>query len=139
MNIFDSEEKPITVISIRKFGFLWVSRMSVYYYHNDDSIKTIGGISLNNEKEKATVFSVMVNEPQVTYIEAGPELKRLKKEVQLGKSITFSWEETINWNVLNAIAFNSEGKPLYEYRYAKSNFIRFEDLKWYPIVEEDKK
>ncbi|WP_193726827.1 hypothetical protein [Paenibacillus guangzhouensis] len=61
--IFDSSEKPITAISFKSFGFLWVSRMSTYYFHNDDPIKTIGGITYSDDKGRAaTVFSVLLNE-----------------------------------------------------------------------------
>lgn len=135
--IFDSKEKPITAISFKKVGFFWVSKVSIYYFHSEDPIKTIGGISLGNEREKATVISVVVNDPNVSYLEVGPEKDKQKKEVTLGKPITFSWYTPFQWNDLDPRAFSKEGKLLYEYRYAKSNYIKIEDLKWYPTDIEN--
>ncbi|WP_159888698.1 hypothetical protein [Paenibacillus puerhi] len=133
--IFDSQEKPITAVSNKKFGLFWVSRISSYYFHNEDPVKTVGGISFNNEREKATVISIIVNDPKVVYLEVGPELSRQSKEVKLGEPVTFYWEEIIYWNDLDPRAFNREGELIYEYRFAKSNYIRIEDLKWYPVIE----
>lgn len=135
--MFDSKEKPITAISFKKYGLLWVSRLSVYYFHSEDPIKTIGGASFGNEREKATVISILVKDPAVSYLEVGPEMDRETKEVVLGKPITFSWNKAIQWNDLDPKAFSKENELLYEYRYAKSNFISIEDLKWYPIELEN--
>jgi hypothetical protein len=132
--IFDSPEKPITVISFKSFGFLWVSRMSTYYFHNDDPIKTIGGVSYSDDKGRATtVISVLLNDPQISYLDIGPEGSRIRKKATLNVPITFSWNKSFPWNDFNAKAFNEDGKVLYEYRYAKSNYIRTENLKWYPV------
>jgi hypothetical protein len=131
--IFDSHEKPMTVICFKIFGFLWVSGSSTYYYHNDDPIKTIGGVSYSDDKGRAaTVFSVMLNDPQISYLEIGPAGNRLSKKATLNVPITFNWNKSYPWNDFNAKAFNEDGKVLYEYRYAQSNYIRSEDLKWYP-------
>lgn len=131
--IFDSPEKPITVISFKSFGFLWVSRMSTYYFPNDNPIKTIGGVSYSDDKGRAaTVISVLVKDPLISYLEIGPEGNRSRRKAALNVPITFSWDKSFPWNDFNAKAFNEDGKVLYEYRYAESNYIRSEDLKWYP-------
>jgi hypothetical protein len=58
--ILDSSEKPITAISFKSFRFLWTSGTSSYSFHNDDPIKTIGGIIYSDDKGRAaTVLSVM--------------------------------------------------------------------------------
>ncbi|TNJ63769.1 hypothetical protein FE784_23915 [Paenibacillus hemerocallicola] len=133
--IFDSSEKPITAISFKSFGFLWVSRMSTYYFHNEDPIKTIGGTSFSDDKGRAaTVFSVLLNDPTVSYLEVGPDENRLRKKAELNEPITFYWDKSIPWNDYNAKAFNENGKVLYEYRYPETNYIRIEDLKWYPVL-----
>lgn len=131
--IFDSLEKPITAISFRKAGFLWVSRMSVYYFPNSDPVKTIGGVTLANESERTTVMSIIVDDPSITSLEIGPEAERQSKQVILGQPITFSWSDSIDWKDLNPKALDDEGKVRYEYRYAQSNFIKAEDLRWYPV------
>jgi hypothetical protein len=132
--IFDSSEKPITAISFKLFGFLWVSRMSTYYFHNDDPIKTIGGTIYSDDKGRAaTVLSVLLNDPAISYLEVGPDGNRLRKKAELNEPITFYWDKSIPWNDYNAKAFNENGKVLYEYRYPETNYFRIEDLKWYPV------
>ncbi|SDF80716.1 hypothetical protein SAMN04488542_11798 [Fontibacillus panacisegetis] len=131
--IFNSNEKPITAISNKKLGFLWVSRASTFFFHNNDPVKTIGGTTIADEEEQATVFSVIVNDPEVTLLEVGPEGERQRKNVVLGEPITFSWNKTINWFDLTPNALNQEGKLLYEYRFAEPNFTKLDELKWYPI------
>ncbi|WP_134701105.1 hypothetical protein [Ammoniphilus sp. YIM 78166] len=136
--IFNSPEKPVTAISSKSFGFLWVSRMSVYYYPNKDLIKTIGGVSYVSDQNKATtVISVWSSDPKISYIEIGPEGNRIRKEAILNSPITFSWDKSFQWNDLKPQAFNKDGKVIYEYRYAKSNFIKHEDLKWYPVLQDE--
>lgn len=130
--VFNSPEKPVTAVSIKKFGFLWSSRLSVYYFHHDDPIQTIGGISLANPREKATVFTVLVRDPDVSYIEAGAEGSRARKAATIDKPITFSWDTLINGGDLKPQAFDAGGKLVYEYRYATANYTRSEDLRWYP-------
>lgn len=132
--IFDSSDKPVTAISYKHLGFLWVSTMSTYSFHNDDSIKTIGGIIYSDDKGRAaTVLSVLSNEPAISYLEVGPEGNRLRKKAVLNEPITFYWDQAIPWNDYNAKAFNENGKILYEYRYPETNYFRSEDLKWYPV------
>lgn len=134
--IFNSPEKPITAISIKNFGLLWSSRSSVYYYHNDDPIKTIGGASLANPKEKATVISVLVADPDVSYLEIGPQGSRLRKEVTTEKPITFSWNSPYQLDKLTPQAFTKNGELVYEYRYTITNHTKAEDLRWYSTKEE---
>ncbi|GIQ70406.1 hypothetical protein DUZ99_19600 [Xylanibacillus composti] len=133
--IFHSAEKPITAISMKKLAFLWVSRTSVYYFHQEDPIRTIGGVSMANEREKATVLSVIVHDPEVTSLEVGLGAQLQRKPVIVGEPVTFSWTESISWNDLNPKALNNDGKTLYEYRYANSHHIRAVDLRWYPLGE----
>ncbi|OPA78702.1 hypothetical protein BVG16_12665 [Paenibacillus selenitireducens] len=133
--IFDSPEKPVTAITLQSYRFLWSSRMSVYHYHRDDRIITIGGGTLNNPKEKATVISIIVDDPDVSYLEVGPESNRVKRGVNLGKPMTFAWDVAVQLNFLYPKAFNKNGELLYEYRYPKTNYIRQEDLRWYSVKE----
>ncbi|MBJ6361742.1 hypothetical protein ACFOQM_10620 [Paenibacillus sp. GCM10012307] len=133
--IFDSSEKPVTAISIKKYGLLWSSNTSVWHYNYDDPIKTIGSISLNNAREKATVISVLVNDSNISYIEAGPEGNRINKQTQSREPITLSWDEAVQVDRLSPKAFDKNGKLLYEYRYKETNFIRHEDLRWYPVTD----
>lgn len=131
--ILDSSEKPITAISHKKLGFLWVSRASSYFFHNNDPVKTIGGMIVSDQGKEATVFSVLVNDSQVAFIEAGAEGERQRKNVVLGEPVTFSWDKPIFFHDLNPLALDQAGNILYEYRYASPTYTRSEDLKWYAV------
>lgn len=136
--IFDSSEKPVTAISFKYLGFLWFSGMSTYYFHNNDSVKTIGQLSYSDDKgHAATVLSVLSSEPAISYIEVGPDGNRLRKKAQLNEPITFYWDKSFPWNDFDAKAFDENGKVLYEYGYPEANYIRSEDLKWYPVSAKD--
>jgi len=134
--IFDSIEKPVTAISIKSHGFLWSSRSSVYYYHHNDPIKTIGGASLSHGREETTVISILVDDPKVSYLEVGPTGNRVKKEASSRNPMTFAWNESVQFDRLYPKAFDKDGKLLYEYRYLQTNFTRSEDLRWYPTTQE---
>lgn len=79
------------------------------------------------------MISILVNDSNVAYIEAGPEGSRVKEQAEIGEPITLSWENAVQIDRLYPKAFDKNGKMLYEYRYAKTNHIRLEDLKWHPI------
>ncbi len=78
-------------------------------------------------------MSIIVDDPRVTSLEIGPEAERQSKQVILGEPITFSWNKSIDWQDLNPQALDDKGRVRYEYRYAQSNFIKAEDLRWYPV------
>ncbi|RIX59221.1 hypothetical protein D3P08_03435 [Paenibacillus nanensis] len=133
--VFDSSEKPVTAISTKKFGLLWTSKSSVWQFHHNDSIKTIGSATFNESGKKATILCVLVNDSNISYIEAGPGENRIIKHVQIGEPLTFSWEESIQTDRLSPKAFDKNGKLLFDYRYPETSFIRQEDLKWYPVKD----
>ncbi|MCR8645505.1 hypothetical protein NV379_22980 [Paenibacillus sp. N1-5-1-14] len=79
---------------------------------------------------------MLVKDPGVSYIEIGPQERRLRKEATLDKPITFSWDVPYQWNELTPKAFNKNGELIYEYRFAKTNVTKAEDLRWYSTKEE---
>ena len=131
--IFDTEDKPMTVISLKKLGWFWVSNTSVFHYRNQDPVRTIGGATFADKNNSASVISIIVYDPDVAYIEAGPENDRLRQEVTLEMPLTFWWEYSIKWSDLAPKAYDSEGNVLYEYRYPETNHTNQEDLKWYHV------
>ncbi|WP_042202228.1 hypothetical protein [Paenibacillus camerounensis] len=131
--IFDSPEKPVSAISTKTLGLMWSSRLSAYHYHSDDPVQTIGGVSYGDSGEEATVLSVLINDPEVSYIEAGPEGNRTKKEARIGEPLTFSWDEAFQLDRLSPQAFNNNGELLYEYKYPVQTIIDPSKLKWYPV------
>lgn len=138
--IFDTDIGLRTVTST-KTSFLWRAPVAVRIEESEDAIKTVGWMSYTNEKgQQVTVLVVEVNDPQVAYIEAGPEDNRVRKEITKGGPTIFSWNKSIQANNgLNAIALSADGSTLYEYRYPKNtNVFRTEDFKWYPASGDNK-
>lgn len=133
--IFNSKEKYVTAISNKKYGVFWVSRYSTFLYHHGDRdpVKTVGGVTVADGDERATVFSAVVTNPEVAWLEVGPEGNKQRKNAVLGEPVTFSWETSLNWLDLKPKALNQEGQVLYEYRFARANYTDMNELRWYPV------
>lgn len=136
--IFNSKEKYVTAISNKKCGFLWLSRYSTYVFHNSDTdpVRTVGGVTVADGDERATVYTAVVTDPEVAWLEVGPEGYKQRKNVVLRETMTFSWETSLNWLELKPKALNEEGKVLYEYTFARPNYTDINELRWYPVEEE---
>ena len=129
----DTDEGTKTVIAVKSIG-LWRAPVATYCLPTEGQINTIGSINYHDDNGQITAFAVQVTEPDVAYIEIGPENHRIKKSVESDNLLIFSWEEAIRFNDLNPIALSADGQLLYEYRYATdTNVIKLEDLKWYRI------
>ena len=133
--MFNTPDKPVTAVSIKHGKILWRSNLSTFYYKTSDPVQTIGGILLNNPNEKATVFTVLVKDRNVKFIEIGSKLNKIRKKVIIDTPITFSWPISMDWNDLQPRAYGDEG-ILYEYRYKEKNITKPEDLKWYSTLAE---
>lgn len=132
--IFDTANGSRTVISIKSL-FLWRAPAAVHFETSTDAIKTVGWMSYTDKRGQATVFAVETTDPQIAFIEAGPEDDIVRKEIEKGSPTIFSWNRAIRSNdELKPIAFSTDGTPLYEYRYPKNtNVFRSEELKWYSV------
>lgn len=106
----------------------------MYYFPSHDPIKTIGGVSHSEGNEQATVISILLNDPQISYLEVGHVGQRVKKAAVMNKPITFAWGQSFRWNDLKPQAFDEKGNDIYEY--LPKNKI--EELKWYPVSEDSK-
>lgn len=129
----DTDDGPKSVIAVKSL-VLWRAPVATYANHTENPINTVGSLNYRDNKGQLTTFAVKVTDPDIEYIEIGPETHRIKKAVEDDKLIIFSWEEAINHNDLNPVALSADGQILYEYRYANNtNIIKLEDLKWYRI------
>ncbi|MFJ5770120.1 hypothetical protein [Psychrobacillus sp. NPDC093180] len=133
----DNEEIFQTVLS-EKHGLLHRSRVSTNVPISADGIQTVSGFSFTGEDEAATLLSVISNDKEVAYIEAGVEPDIERKAIQKGERISFLFSFSEQVEFLNATAFNDEGKALYYYGLSKnvSQVHIPEDLKWHKIDDE---
>ena len=119
--VFDTANGPRTVISIKSW-FLWRAPAAVHFEKSTDAIRAIGWMSYFDKRGQATVFAVETSDPEISFIEAGPEDDRVRKEIKTGSPTVFSWNRALRSNdELNAIAYSIDDKALYEYRYPKSH------------------
>lgn len=136
--LFKSEEEKLyqTVLS-EKSGLFFRSSSSTSIPYSSDELQTIGGISFTNEKDEATLLSIVSNDEKVAYIEAGVEPNIERKEINKGERISFLFQFSEQINFLNPTAFDNEGKALYYYGLPKnvSHVNIPKDLKWHPIVD----
>lgn len=131
--ILKTQEKAITAVCYKEYGILWRSNFSTHCYNHNDSIQTIGGINFVDDKgRQATVYTIIVNDPNVKYIEIGSDENLQRKEVVLNKPITFSWPFQMNVSSI-PMAYGNNSELLYEYRYKEPNYTNPEDLRWYSV------
>lgn len=89
------------------------SRVSTNVPISADEIQTVSIFSFTGKDEAATLLSVISNDREVAYIEAGVEPDIERKAIQKGERISFLFSFSEQVESLNATAFNEEGKALY--------------------------
>ncbi|MDP5274929.1 hypothetical protein [Chengkuizengella axinellae] len=129
----DDEEMYRTVL-VEKAGLLFRSTNSTYIPYNSDILQTVGGMSFTLKNEEATFLSIVSNDEEIAYIEAGAESYTERKEISMGERISFLFPFSKQINFLNPIAFDKYGNELYYYGYPKNtNVFKNEDLKWHKM------
>lgn len=129
----DKEEIYQTVLS-EKTGVFFRSNASTYLPYSSDEIQTVGGISVINDNDAATLLSVVSYDEEVAYIEAGIEPNVERKEINKGERVSFLFPFGEQINFLYPTAFNKDGKKLYYYGFPKdTNVFNGEDFKWHKI------
>lgn len=124
---------------VRKKGLFWVSSAVTTFDHANasDPVRTVGWLNYQytgvTPPESIALIAVITNDPQVALIEVGEGTDRVKKQIEPNKPLLVWWPKTFIGSSLKPIALSSEGKPLYEYRFAQENVTDTTTLKWYPI------
>lgn len=112
--LFKTDKGPQTIIS-KRFGLLWRAKVGFHMNNSNDAISVVGwGNDIN-----CTVYAVQVTDNNVKYIEIGPEDNRIRKYVDKGNLIIFSWDKSIPWNDFNGKAYSTNGEVIYELRYPR--------------------
>jgi hypothetical protein len=127
----DVKEEYRTVLA-EKSGLLYRSNYSTYTPYTSDPLQLVGGVSVTTKKNALTYLSVISNDENVAYIEAGVEPHVERREVSKGERITFLFPFSEQIDKLNATAFDENGKKLYYFGYPKgTNMFRQEDFRWH--------
>ncbi len=126
---------------VRKKGPLWFSNAVTTFDNANDSdpVRTIGWFNYQNTgvnpPESIALIAIITNDPQVAQIEVGEGSDRVKRQIDQNKPLLVWWSRAFIGSLLKPIALSSEGKPLYEYRFAEGNVTDSRTLKWYPITK----
>jgi hypothetical protein len=135
--LFKSNDKKLyrTVLA-EKSGLLYRSSSSTYIPYSNDSLQTVGGMSYRTDKKAFTLLSVISFDDDVAYLEAGAEQDLQRVEIIKGEHISFLFLFSKQIDLLNASAFNKNGKKLYYYGYPKgTTSFNSNDLKWHKVYE----
>ena len=124
----------IKTAAVEKRLVMWRCPAVTYFYDDiikNDKVRTVGWESLIGKNGQITVFAVETSDPDVKFIEAGPDSERQRKVIGLNETIIFVWDKAVS--DLNAIAFSQDNKQLYKYTYNPMhlNIIDQKDLRWY--------
>lgn len=99
-----------------------------------DNIRTIGWMNYSNNREAITILAVKSYDDEITYIEAGTDIDREKKEIRKDETVVFLWEKPFYIDNINPVALSRDNKPCYRYGYPEdTNIFRAEELKWYKV------
>lgn len=131
--LLETQDGIKTATAVKR-GIMWRCPSVTYFYDDiimNDKVKTVGWESLIEKNRQITVFAVQTTDPDVKFIEAGPDSERQRKDIDLNETIIFVWEKAAT--DLNAIAYNQDNKQLYKYEYNPEhlNFTDQTDLRWY--------
>ncbi len=133
---YENEDKYRTVLTKESFG-LWKNSSSSWANKTEDQVKLVGWSSVGEGRNGQGVTAIPVQslDPQVAYIEMGPEKKRQKRDAAFGETAIFAWDSPIRWNDLNGIAYSGDGNPLYKLGYDTANpSIRTVELRWLAVT-----
>lgn len=133
---YENEDKYRTVLTKESFG-LWKNSSSSWANKTEDQVKLVGWSSMTDKTggQGVTAIPVQSLDPQVAYIEMGPDKERQRLELAVGETAIFAWDSSIRWNDLNGIAYSGDGKPLYKLGYEAANHsIRTDELRWLAVT-----
>jgi hypothetical protein len=131
----DKENMYRAVLS-EKENLLFISRASTYIPFTTDPVRTVGGMSYADDDESITYISIVTDDKEVAYIEAGEAADRKRKEVKKGERVSFLFPFSQQIDKLDAAAYDADGKKLYYYGYPqKTNIFDAKDLKWHKLRE----
>lgn len=109
-------------------NLIYRSNSSTVIPYSKDSLQTIGGMSIREEDETATVFIVHSLDEKVASISIDTEFGIESKKITKDEIVYFLLPFSKQIDQLNAVALDKNGNKIYEYGYESDNLIN--DLKW---------
>lgn len=109
-------------------NLIYRSNSSTVIPYSKDSLQTIGGMSIREEDETATVFIVHSLDEKVASISIDTEFGIESKKITKDEIIYFLLPFSKQIDQLIAVALDKNGNKIYEYGYESDNLIN--DLKW---------
>lgn len=131
--LYENEDKYRTIMTQYSFPF-WRMGGDSWANKTDDKIKLVGWCSWADGDKGITVVPIQCFDANVAYIEMGSGTDYERKDVIVGDVVVFAWNKGIMWNDLNAVAYSSDDKQLYELGYEIINStVKADELRWLPI------
>ena len=134
----NDKEQQFRTVYVQKRLFTYVGNNSAYISYSDDPIQTIGGMSVNNKVNSATLFVVRSIDENITSISIDVENHKEKKFVPSDGIVHFLVPYSKPLAQLNPIALNKNDVPIYYFGYEKNNttensHIILATLTWHKI------
>ena len=134
----NDKEQQYRTVYVQKKLFVYVSNISTYIPFSDDPIQTIGGMSIYNKANSATLFVVHSLDENINSIQIENENLTEKKTVPSNGIVYFLEPYSKPITQLYPIALNKNDEPIYYFGYEKNNskensHVTLANLKWHKI------
>lgn len=133
---YENDDKYRTILTHNILGVWKLNGNSFWANKTDDAVKLVGWCSLEDPEKGLGIMAVPVQsfDAHVAYIEMGPQDDRIKIDVAPGDLAIFSWCYSLRWNDLDGVAYDADGRPLYELGYeVNGGTIKPNELRWLPV------
>ncbi|MFJ7954339.1 hypothetical protein ACIQZG_22815 [Lysinibacillus sp. NPDC096418] len=118
-------------VYVNQNNLIYRSNYSNIFPYSNDDLQTIGGMSIQDENEAATVLIIHSLDENVASIRLESDFGIETKEILKDEIAYFLLPFAKQIDQLNAVALDKNGNKLYYYGYESNN--SFNNLKWYKI------
>lgn len=135
---YENEDQYHIIMTERAFFGWKPSNSSFYAKKTNDPVEMVGRYSMaaSRDGNGLTAIAVQSCDKDVSCIAMGPVDNRIEKDITCGDAVIFTWNTSIRWNDLNAIAYSDDGNPLYLLAYEiAGGQIKADELRWLPVNE----
>lgn len=137
--LFQNEkDQQFRTVYVQKRLFTYVSNTSTYTSYSEDPIQTIGGMSIYNKANSATLFVVRSKDENTSSIVITTKNHTEKKPITKDGIVHFLVPYSVPLAELYPVAFNKNDQPIYYFGYEKNNatensHVILANLKWHKI------
>jgi hypothetical protein len=140
----NDKEQQYRTVYVQKRLFIYVGNTSTYISYTDDPIQTIGGMSIDNKLNSATLLIVRSLDENISSIIIETENHTEKKPVPDDGIVHFLVPYSKPLAQLYPIALNKSDEPIYYFGYEKNyskevdSHVILANLKWHKIKNNNK-